>query len=280
MRHFDPDQRDDGRDLLSDAEAAGYQLVETNEELAAVNETPVLGLFSDSHLDLYLDREHHPSSQPGLVEMTEKALELLENPDGFFMMMEPGRIDHCAHYNDPSILHEQIEGDEATGACLEFAHNADTGPTTVITTSDHECGGFSLGRDGIHNVNFELIDQLEASLVEGIEPEIRDVMPSAENYQEIVEEVGGLDWEDMDLNLNDRDKFWIIYLDAVFARNGGFREFLNEQMMFGFTSFGHTGVDVPLWADGPNAEFFNTARDNTDIPNALATTLGIDEDHD
>lgn len=278
-RHFDPAQRDDERNLIGMAEKKGYQVVETASELENVSQTPVLGLFSDSHLSMYLDREYsEETTQPGLVQMTEKAIELLSQQsqkNGFFLMVEPGRIDHAGHYNDPSIIDEQLEGDRATGVCLDFAQDSSTQPTMVVTTADHECGGFSLGRDGIHNTNYELIDQLEASVIEGLKPVISDTFPSVENYREVLEEVGGIPWDALDQNLNDRDKFWQFYLGPNFAEMGELRKLLNRQFQIGFTSFGHTGVDVPLYAEGPNAEFFNTVRDNSDIAPVIADALRI-----
>jgi len=277
-RHFVPDERDDGRNLISDAKSNGYRVVETASELDGVDQTPVLGLFNDSHLSMYLDREYSETTQPGLVQMVEKAIELLSQQgqsDGFFLMVEAGRIDHAGHYNDPSIIDEQLEGDRATGVCLDFARHSSTSPTMVVTTADHECGGFSLGRDGIHNTNYELIDQLEASVIEGLKPVISDTFPSVENYKEVLEEVGGIPWDALDQNLSDQDKFWQFYLGPNFAEMGELRKLLNRQMQIGFTSFGHTGVDVPLYADGPNAEFFNTVRDNSDIAPVIADALRI-----
>jgi alkaline phosphatase len=277
-RHFTSEGRDDGRDLIGDAEDAGYQVVETASELEAVDQAPVLGLFNGSHLSMYLDREFSETTQPGLVQMAEKAIELLSQRsgnEGFFLMLEAGRIDHAGHYNDPSILDEQLEGDRATGVCLDFAQDSSTQPTMVVTTADHECGGFSLGIDGIHNTNYELIDQLEASVIEGLKPIIDTAFPSVENYKEILEEDGGIPWEEFDKNLNDRDKFWQFYLGPNFTEQGKIRQRLNRMMQIGFTSFGHTGVDVPLYAEGPNSQFFNTVRDNSDTAPVIADALRI-----
>jgi alkaline phosphatase len=276
--HFDPNQREDGEDLLSLAEQQGYRIVETADELSQVNEMPVLGLFTedDSHMDYYLDRQQFDTTQPGLVEMTEKALDLLSQHDeGFFVMVEAGRVDHTCHKNDPAVLDEQLEGDEAVGACLDFAHEDQTPPTLVVTTADHECGGFSLARDGIYNVDYEMIDALSASVTEGILPVLDEEMEDVEDLQRIMSEVGGIELADVDRNFTEADIFRAVDLGPLYAEIPSLRDMLNRQMLIGFTSHGHTGVDVPLYADGPNAEFFNTARDNTDIANVMADALRI-----
>lgn len=276
--YFDPEQRDDGKDLLGAAEAKGYRIVETADELSAVDRMPVLGLFTDddSHMDYYLDRQRGETTQPGLVEMTEKAIELLsQNEKGFFVVVEPGRVDHCGHKNDPAILAEQLEGDEAVGAALDFAQDESTPQTTVVTTADHECGGFSLGRDGIYNVNYELIAALNASVTEGIIPAIEAEVDDVEDLCRVMSEVAGFDLATVDENFTDGDLYRAIDLGPLYAEIPELRNMLNRKMLLGFNSHGHTGVDVPLYADGPNAEFFDTARDNTDIANVIADALGI-----
>jgi alkaline phosphatase len=53
----------------------------------------VLGLLSHDHMDYELDRQ--PLEQPSIVEMTTKAIDLLKtNPNGFFLLVEGGKIDH------------------------------------------------------------------------------------------------------------------------------------------------------------------------------------------
>lgn len=276
--YFDPEQREDGRDLLGEAEEQGYAVVETADELSGVEQMPVLGLFTDddSHMDYYLDRQSGESTQPGLVEMTNKAIDLLsQHEEGFFVMVEAGRVDHAGHKNDPAILSEQLEGDEAVGACLDFAQDETTPETLVVTTADHECGGFSLARDGIYNVNYEMIDALNASVTEGIIPALDEGMEGIEDLQRIMADVGGIELADLDRNMSEMDLYRAIDLGPLYAEIPALRDLLNRQMLISFTSHGHTGVDVPLYADGPNAEFFNTARDNTDIANVMADALGI-----
>lgn len=275
--HFDPEARDDGADLLGAAEGKGYQIVETADELADIEESPVLGLFTEEeHLDYHVDRQRTGGSQPGLVEMTEKALDLLSaHEEGFFLMVEPGRVDHCGHKNEPVILDEQLEGDEAVGTILDFARDDSTPPTTVVTTADHECGGFSLARDGIYNVDYEMVDRLTASVTEGIIPAIEEEVEDVEDLKRVMPEVAGFELGELDENHSEADLYRAIDLGPLYAEFPTIRELLNRKVLLGFTSHGHTGVDVPLYADGPNAEFFNTARDNTDIADVVADAIGI-----
>lgn len=264
--HFDPEQRDDGEDVLGAACDEGYELVETADELEAIEQAPVLGLFTEdtSHMNYYLDRlPEDETGQPGLAEMTTKAIDILsQNKNGFFLMVESGRVDHCGHANDPAIAAEQLEGDEAVGAALDYVEDDSTSSTTMVTTADHECGGMSLARDGPYNVNFDVLEAMGASATEGLAPRIEDA-ESVDEIREIMDEFAGI--EDMD------------EYDIARVQEGAeaVKEIINERALVGWTSDGHTATDVPTFASGPNAEFLNAARDNTDIAGLLVDSLGL-----
>lgn len=83
-----------------------------------------------------------PSTVVKLHEMTEKALELLDNDNGFFVMIEGAHIDKHSHKNiDDKMTDALLEFDKAIEVALEFAKN--DGNTVVIVTADHETGGIT-----------------------------------------------------------------------------------------------------------------------------------------
>jgi alkaline phosphatase len=80
-----------------------------------------------------------------LEQFVEKGVEMLDNPDGFFMMVEGGKIDWANHANDArASIDDTIAFDNAVKVALEFAedHPYDT---LIVVTADHECGGMTLG---------------------------------------------------------------------------------------------------------------------------------------
>jgi len=136
-------KRGDDKNLVEKARQAGYRFVTDRNELAAARGTAkLLGLFAGSHLPYVLDRRPDDGTQvPSLVEMTEAALGILsKNENGFFLLVEGGRIDHAAHANDAAAtIADTMEFDEAVGAAMAFAEK--DGSTAVFITADHVTGG-------------------------------------------------------------------------------------------------------------------------------------------
>ena len=100
-----------------------------------------MGLFSETHLPFDYERreklvEDLPDP-PSLANMTKKAIEMLKKntEQGFFLMVEGGRIDHAHHDSWVNMaLDETVALDEA----IETAYNmVDLDETLIIITADH-----------------------------------------------------------------------------------------------------------------------------------------------
>ncbi|EED34392.1 alkaline phosphatase, tissue-nonspecific isozyme [Luminiphilus syltensis NOR5-1B] len=111
----------------------GHYVSDRETLLAAPPTGPLFGLFSDSHMNYEGDR---PDAQPSLTDMTLAALErLVKNTNGFFLMVEGGRIDHAHHAgNAAGALGETIELARAVKAAVE---RLDPANTLIIVTADH-----------------------------------------------------------------------------------------------------------------------------------------------
>ncbi|XP_006566955.2 alkaline phosphatase isoform X5 [Apis mellifera] len=156
-RHFvskvtqDPEEPDkegrrlDGRNLIEEWSrnhrlrnvAAKY--VANKEQFESVDPRKVnhlLGLFSYSHMDFDVDRNTNGSGDPSLAEMTIKALRILaKNPEGYFLFVEGGRIDHAHHYNNAyRALDETLALEEAVRAVMK---EVDLSETLLVVTADH-----------------------------------------------------------------------------------------------------------------------------------------------
>ncbi|ROR14626.1 alkaline phosphatase [Erwinia sp. JUb26] len=149
-----------GKTLLEQAKLRGYQLVNDLDGMNALtvadDSKPVLGLFADGNMPVRwkgpkatyhgnLDGKpitcevnaERPASTPTLAQMTEKAIQLLEDkPQGFFLQVEGASIDKQDHAANPcGQIGETVDLDEAVQKALEFA--AKDGNTLVIVTADH-----------------------------------------------------------------------------------------------------------------------------------------------
>lgn len=128
-------------------EKKGYRTVKTRKDFMALKPGcgKIFAPFADGVMQLEIDRKESGRDEPTLAEMTEKAIELLDNDKGFFVMIEGGRIDWAGHANDAaSNIRETIAMDDAVKVALKFL-DKHPGETLVTVTGDHETGGLSMG---------------------------------------------------------------------------------------------------------------------------------------
>jgi alkaline phosphatase len=147
-RHFVPSgvpdeegangNRPDGRDLRAEFQAQGYSYVWNSAGWNQLNtgHLPILALFESSHMEWEFDRPSDLGGEPSLSEMTAKSIELLSgNPNGFFLHVESGRIDHAHHAgNAYRALTDTEEMDEAIGKALSMV---DLSETLIVVSADH-----------------------------------------------------------------------------------------------------------------------------------------------
>lgn len=139
--------------LIKEAEKKGYTFIDTTAGLKNLATAErVLGLFNFGDLNYYDERFVF---EPGLAEMTVQALRFLANEQGFFLLIEGGRIDDASHQNDPEkTIKETVEFDQAVGIVLDYAEKR--GDTLVIVTADHQTGGFSLNGGLLDGQNLKI----------------------------------------------------------------------------------------------------------------------------
>lgn len=244
--------RNDNRDLTAEMKAQGYSYVTTQSELAKVTSGKVLGLFSSkSHLDYELDRvaKGAANTQPSLSEMTAKAIDLLsKNSQGYFLMVEGGRIDHALHgTNAKRSLTDAVALDEAVKTALG---KVDLNNTLIVVTADHDHTMTINGYSAKGNPVLDLVKNSDGStqndvdgkpfttLVFGNGPNRPDVRP-------------------------------VLTSDQVMAN-----DYLQETGIK-LASETHGGGDVMLFADGAGSNRFKGTLDNTKVFGKLREALGL-----
>jgi alkaline phosphatase len=135
-RHFF-DQRTDGRNLIKEMQKKGYTFVDKLKDISRVRSGKFLGLYDEYDLPPVAERGEI------LLESTKKAIQLLDNSNGFFLMIEGSQIDDYGHKNNIGMVCEELfDFDRTLGYVLEWA--AKDGQTLVVVTADHATGGLTL----------------------------------------------------------------------------------------------------------------------------------------
>jgi len=133
--------RTDGRDLIAEwrARHPDGRYVTRLEDFRALDTSargPVLGLFEPSHMLFEADRDGDVGGEPSLAEMTARAVEILSrDPDGYFLMVEGGRIDHAHHLGN--AYRALLETVELSNAVRTAQALADPKNTLLVVTADH-----------------------------------------------------------------------------------------------------------------------------------------------
>jgi alkaline phosphatase len=258
-------RRDDALNLFDKAAEKGYAIVQNRDQLMDLESLPAVGIFTEGQMTFEIDRD--TTLEPSLSEMTRKAIELLDDdPNGFFLMVEGSRIDHAGHGHDAAAhLHEILEFDKAFEIAADFA--SENGETLVVSTSDHETGGLSLGRDGIYGWWPGVLDRIPSSLGLITEMAIEENADMCSYLQ-----------AEASVTCSTEDSLFIQQADSLtfrelyrFAGNA-----ISKAAGIGWTSTGHTAVDVNVYAYGPGAGAFQGNQDNTMIARTIADVMDFD----
>jgi len=133
--------RTDGRNLIeewSNLNPSGFYIEDKPgfDALDTKATKQLFALFNESHMRYAADRKNDIGGEPSLTEMTAKAIEILDNnPDGFLLVVEAGRIDHAHHAGSAySALTDTIEFSRAVQAAVE---GTNANETLIIVTADH-----------------------------------------------------------------------------------------------------------------------------------------------
>ena len=96
----------------------------------------LLGLFESDHMKYEADRSEDKGGEPSLAQMTKLAIEILRrNSDGYFLLIEGGRIDHGHH--DNNAYRALTDGIAFADAVTVADEMTDQNDTLIIVTADH-----------------------------------------------------------------------------------------------------------------------------------------------
>jgi alkaline phosphatase len=270
-------KRKDRRNLLNEAKQNKYAVVETAEEMKRVQGEKILGLFNQGNMSFEIDRKD--TTEPSLAEMTAKAIGVLsKNEQGFFLMVEGGRIDHAAHHFDVgSVIFDTLAFDEAVNIAYDFQKaNSDT---LLIITADHETGGlvvlpYTPTSKEYEGINLEAISKIKGSYWRR-NMELGE-NPSPEKIKEVMKK-----YYDIDLT---EDQVKIIQENPLkkldprhFSQygNAGIAYVLRLYHRIGWATDSHTAMPLFLWGIGPGSEKIRGWRHNTELFKIMKEAYGF-----
>ena len=210
-----------------------------------------------------------------LAQITEAGIDFLygKKKEGFFMMVEGGKIDYASHSDDvATVFQEVLDFNAAIEVAYEF-YKKHKKETLIIVTADHETGGLVLGYKGDYSLSLKELQQQKVSIdklkeilqaqgettwgniakivKENIGVEIRGAYPAEETVKITSELAGKISWE------------------AIYD--------LDRKAAISWASGNHSGTFVPLFAIGEEADEFCGVIDNTDIPKIIKRVAGLEK---
>ncbi len=269
--------RKDGEDMMEALKALGYGYVGNTAELNAFRGKKLFGTFGKTpeSTAMSYDLDRDPAMEPSLREMTSKALEVLsKNSKGFCLMVEGSKVDWAAHANDPvGFVTDVVAFDRAVKAALDFASARND--TIVLAVSDHGNSGISIGDRSISSGYDKtpwttFVNPLKAASVtgEGLEA----FLPPG-SAPDVIRQVVAQKLAITDLT------------DGEVAAIAGYKKgslnyvvgpMVGARAKIGYTTGGHTGEDVVLYAFDPRGTRLTGLVDNTAIGQYLAASMGVD----
>ena len=317
--------------IKTQMKAGGYTILNDRDSILALKKDPkskvvaINPYLQDAAAMPYaIDR---PETNLSLAEMTEVAIASLvtrkkdskkgwmAKDEGFFLMVEGGKIDWACHANDAmATIGDTLDFDDAVGVALDF-YQKYPHQTLIVVTGDHETGGMTVGHatTGYSAYYDRLLNQTSSfqafSLNEwkahydankvGYSWTALNNLESSSEMIGLMKSVFGLEWST--LNDYQKEKLEDAYDKSMTkdtstknpgsnnnndAENallyGGYEpiivtitHILNERASIGWTSYSHTGVPVPVFAIGVDAKRFAGFYDNTDIAKQMARSMGI-----
>ncbi|USD67184.1 alkaline phosphatase [Vibrio sp. SCSIO 43136] len=293
-RHFvagKDSKRTDGRDLVASMEKDDYRTFVGTESVNSFRGyTPkagdkVFAAFTKSHTPYELDRMKDDAT-PSLAEMTEKGIELLsKNKDGFFMMIEGGRIDHAAHANDiAGTVYDTLAFDQAVQKALDFYHK-NPNDTLVIVAGDHETGGMGMGFGKNYFISLDQISNTK----ESIEDKLQGVYSGDRKafYKHIAQAFNLNNLNAEEKETIERAMTAVDDADPLAGTNyGGYdpvaiavAHVTSKRAGVYWTSYAHTGTQLPLSAIGVQADKLGGFKDNTEVAHTIADIMKVTIGH-
>ncbi len=278
----------ENKDLLAQAQAQGYQLPQDKKALQKIHSGKVLGLFADTNLPMAVEMYQHPRV-PTLPEMTKQALEILaQDPDGFVIMVEAGKVDWAAHAHDAGATLAELKMlDKTIALARQFA---DEHPGTLVyVNSDHDTGLGAFTYQTLTPQGVARKTEQGEVLYDG-----KNFYASFDTYAKLEKQRRCLYYLEEELKKLSPEKLTPAYVGKKLREALGYKidisdfknlhdvpgifKQLNDSYAIVWATPAHSSAPLIGVAYGPGQELFKGVYHNTDILPKLKTALGWSEE--
>lgn len=267
-----------GHNNLELAKTNGFIITQSRKELTEQQPgTRIIALNESDKaqrapLPWELDRKDTDIS---LAELVEQGIRLLDNDNGFFMMIEGGKIDWGGHGNAIGTMAREVTAlDEAIKVAMDF-YKQHPNDTLIIITADHETGGIQR----IGQPNPEYLASFKGSY-DHFKSQLIELVKNKATYdQAITLALSHFRLDPLtDEQTQTMTKAWQSLLDGEpikynHGKNNAFTEecliLAAKKAGYQFTTHDHSSVDVPISAIGVGADWFAGTQDNTIVTRHL-----------
>ncbi len=281
-------------DILDIARESGYKIFDTPEGIESITKADgkTIAIASkDGAMPYAIDE---PNSLR-ISNLLEKAIEVLDSDEGFFIMVEGGKIDWMCHSNDAATtIREVIDFNNAVKVAMDFAKKSPD-QTLIVVTGDHETGGLTLGFAGTGYESYMYLLKNQTCSVSEFESRVKKLITSNpdasfEDAKKILSQsfsfkfAGDAKTDRLVLGAAEiktlKDAFSREKDFFLKAKKSGKKEAyereksplaisaircFNNKAGIAWTSNAHTALPVLTTAQGVNAEAFSGMIQNTDI---------------
>lgn len=275
----------DSQPAYDQVREGGYTVmrVQTRQELADTEVAGMTYIYRNMG-EALADREKDVFT---LADVTAKAIAALDNPEGFFLMVEGGQIDWSCHFNCPAgTIAETLDFNEVVQVAYAFyeKHPADT---LIIVTADHETGGLAIADPAklvqlreqnpellatflARNATYKSLTRVARMLQEGnasfadavaaVQKQI-GVTDFTEDEMQLLRQA----WAKEELSEEDARMLFALYEPLAVAA----QRVVSNRMGLSWSTFGHSAADITTTAVGVGAERFAGSYHLTHIPQVL-----------
>ena len=228
----------------------------------------VLALFNPSHMQYEADRVNDKQGEPSLSEMTAKAIEMLDNnAEGFFLLVEGGRIDHAHHAGNAfNALNDTIELSRAVQTALD---KVNTDETLILVTADHShvftMAGYPKRGNPILGKVVNIGEEQPAHAEDG-QPYTTLSYANGRGFQQRGEETDADERYQSDIHSGRKD------LSHIDTEKPGY----HQEALVPLSAETHGGEDVAVYAIGPGAAAVSGVNEQNLLFHVITRAAGLD----